>query len=99
MFIFLRFCLCTESEKRQELELVIGQLEMDKSRLAGQLTDLQRSLADRDSQNVALDSRITQRNTQIIELQEEINKKCTDNSNLEREVTHNKTLFPNTFKF
>ncbi|XP_041368613.1 coiled-coil domain-containing protein 18-like [Gigantopelta aegis] len=75
-----------ESEKSQELEVVIGQLEMDKSRLATQLMDLQRNLSDRDSQNVALDSRITQRNSQIIEFQEEINRKCTENNNLEREL-------------
>lgn len=74
--------------KVQELETTISCLEADKTKLISQLTEARRDLADREAQNVTLETRINQRNTQLIELQEQINQKCTDVTTVEREVGH-----------
>jgi hypothetical protein len=67
--------------------MLVSQYEADKSRLAGEITELKRDIGDREAQTSSFESRITQRNAQLIELQEEINRKCSEISNLEREVS------------
>lgn len=72
--------------RAQEMESAISCLEADKSKLVSQLAEAKRDLADRETQNTSLETRINQRNTQLIELQEQINEKCMEITTIEREV-------------
>nr|KAG5703039.1 hypothetical protein BaRGS_016200 [Batillaria attramentaria] len=73
-------------QRYQELEKVVGRLEADKSRLAREVTELTQQVADRDSQVLTLDARLSQRNSQIIELQEDVSNRCSEIARLEKEV-------------
>ncbi|KAK7491639.1 hypothetical protein BaRGS_00017092 [Batillaria attramentaria] len=75
-------------QRYQELEKVVGRLEADKSRLAREVTELTQQVADRDSQVLTLDARLSQRNSQIIELQEDVSNRCSEIARLEKEVGH-----------
>ena len=79
-------CISAGLSKAQEMDSAISCLEADKSKLVGQLAEVKRDLADKESQNASLETRINQRNTQLIELQEQINQKCMEITTIEREV-------------
>lgn len=75
------------------MELILSQLESERTRLKRELLEAQRESSDKDAICSSLESRLKQRDNQLTELQSELSLKTASYNNLEREVRWDQSTF------